>query len=123
MDIKIISTTEKPLFDRTEVIADLGFEKSTPKRSEARQKVADSLKVKTELVIVKEIKPAFGERKARLTANVYKSKEALENFEQAVIKNRNAPKKKEGEEAPAEKEEALKEEKKEEKPAEKKEAK
>jgi small subunit ribosomal protein S24e len=91
MDIKIITKTEKPLLERTELVGEVGFEAVTPSRVEVRKKMASALNIAEELIVVTEIMPTFGERKAKLAVNIYKTKEALQKIESPVAKERNFP--------------------------------
>jgi small subunit ribosomal protein S24e len=91
MDVKIISKTEKPLLERTELVGEIGFEAVTPSRAETRKKIATALNVPEDLVVVTQIMPNFGERKAKLAVNIYKSKEDLQKCESPVAKERNFP--------------------------------
>jgi small subunit ribosomal protein S24e len=91
MDVKIISKTEKPLLDRTELVGEIGFENVTPSRADTRKKMATALNVAEDLIVVTKITPLFGERKAKLAVNIYKKKEDLQKCESAVAKERNFP--------------------------------
>jgi small subunit ribosomal protein S24e len=91
MDVKIISKTEKPLLERTELIGEIGFEAVTPSRVDVRKKMATALNVSEDLIVVTKITPMFGERKAKLAVNLYKKKECLQKCESPVAKERNFP--------------------------------
>lgn len=91
MDVKIISKTEKPLLERTEIIGEVGFEAVTPSRADVRKKLASALNVAEDLIVVTHITPIFGERKSKLAVNIYKKKEDLQKCEDPVAKRRNFP--------------------------------
>ncbi len=91
MDIKIASKIEKPLLERTELVGEVVFEQVTPSRADVRKKIAAALSTPEELVVVTEITPIFGHRKAKLAVNIYKKKEDLQMFESVVAKERNFP--------------------------------
>jgi small subunit ribosomal protein S24e len=91
MDVKIISKTEKPLLERTELVGEIGFEAVTPSRADVRKKMATALNISEDLIVVTEIMPNFGERKAKLAVNIYKKKEDIQKCENPVAKERNWP--------------------------------
>ncbi len=92
MEMKISQKTEKPLLSRTEMQGTISFEASTPSRLEVRKKISEALKVDESLVMVKEIATSFGEKSAKVTAHVYKTKEDAAKFEPKTVKNRHLSK-------------------------------
>ena len=98
MEVTIASKEEKPLLNRTEVWARLVFEGQTPSRRDVLRALAKALGAKEELVIVRRVLSAYGERAARVLAYVYQSRESLERLEQeAALKKRRAGEKGGGE--------------------------
>ncbi|MGB9675035.1 MAG: 30S ribosomal protein S24e [Candidatus Nanoarchaeia archaeon] len=81
MEIKIISTVENPLFDRSEIKAEITHVgEPTPKRADVRAALAKELNVPQENLIIHSIVPRFG-FKSICTARVYTSKEDLLKYE------------------------------------------
>jgi ribosomal protein S24E len=111
--MKIIEKKENPLLSRTELLAEITFEKATPSNEEIKKQIASELKTDENLVVVKNIDTHFGSMNATVIAFVYNSKEDIEKIEPK-------PKEKKGAKKPAEKpaEAPKKETPKEEKPAE-----
>ncbi|MCP3682272.1 MAG: 30S ribosomal protein S24e [bacterium] len=102
MQIKIIAKNEKPLLSRTEIEAELEFSAATPRRAELKKQLAEGLKVSPDLVVIRKTVQAFGNREAKLYANIYKTKEDVDKYESQVFLKRGESKKKEGEAAPQE---------------------
>ena len=92
MEVKLDKKTEKPLLSRTELEGVISFDASTPSRAEVRKKLADALKTDETLIAVKTIATSYGERSAKLSANIYKTKEDLEKFESKFIRSRHLSK-------------------------------
>ncbi len=84
MDLKISEKKEQPLLKRTAVKGLVGFESSTPSRSELRKKVAEALKAAEANVAISSIRTAFGEKKAAFVANIYGSPQDLDRYESVV---------------------------------------
>jgi ribosomal protein S24E len=110
--MKITEKKENPLLSRTEVTAEITFEKATPSKNDVKKQLASELKKDESLIVVKNIHTDYGAATARLSAFIYDSKEALEKTEPRP--------KKEAKPAGAPKEEAKKEEKPAEAPTEEK---
>lgn len=70
----------------------ISFESSTPSRLEVRKKLSEALKADESLIMVKEIATSFGEKSAKVTAHVYKTKEDAAKFEPKPIMNRHLSK-------------------------------
>jgi len=81
MKLTITSKKENVLLSRTEFQADLTFTKTTPARKEVVAEIAKQLKAKSEMVIVEEIKTAFGNTTAKVVGRVYTSKEVMNKIE------------------------------------------
>ena len=79
--VEIIERKSEVLFSRDKVIAEVVFDGATPSVFETKKKLAGSLKVKEDLVVVRKINSSYGGGKALVEAYVYtdvKSKDAVE---------------------------------------------
>lgn len=81
MQIKIIERKQEPLLSREMVRADIDFDKATPNYGEITSLVATSLKADEKLVAIRHVYTAFGNRKAEVTAYVYKDAEKKQSIE------------------------------------------
>lgn len=118
MEIKITKEQQNRLLKRKEISFEIDHSQTrgTPQRLEIRNKLAEVLKTKPELVYVKRVETKTGTMKATGEANAYESIEQAKLIEPKYIITRNIPQeKKEKAEVPAPSP------KKTEKPAEKKE--
>ena len=124
MKLEIKDKKENPLLSRIEVSGIITFDKATPSNDQVAQSIASQLKVDASLIKMKHIYTGFGERQAKFSAFVYKTKEALDKIEPKPKKQLEKEKKaaeaakKAAEEAKAPKEEAKPAEAPAEKPAE-----
>lgn len=108
MDLKIISDNENPLFNRREIEGDIHAE-SSPSREEVTKIISDKFSVNPEVVKIRTIKGKFGEKVFLIVANIYKSKEDLDNTELKKKKDIEAFSKTKSQDSPAE---SIKQEKK-----------
>ena len=107
LEMKISDKTEQPLLSRTELTGVISFDSATPSRTEVTKKIAESLKADLALVTVSSIDTDFGQKSAKVTAHLYKTKEDLDKYVSKTVKQRYAPKKsKDTEAAPEEKKQA-----------------
>ena len=122
MNIQIISDEKKPLLNRREVSAKIGFDNKTPSRANIKKEIAKKLNVKEELVVVKMVNPDYGTTSAVLDIDVYDNDKTMKDVASDYLAKRGVPKGKKGESesAPAPAETPKKEEKPEEKKEEKK---
>lgn len=119
MELKVLSQ-EKSVLPRKEISAVVEFEKITPARKNIKKELAKQIKGKEDLLIIKKVYGEYGERKAKITAYLYDTNEALESIEYAkVIEKNKTSEEKPKEEAKGETP-AKEEVKTEEKPAEEK---
>lgn len=119
MEIKVTQEKYNPLLKRREVAFEVKHEQTmgTPPRLEIRQKLAEVLKTKAELVYVKRVETRTGTMTAKGEANAYDSVEQAKLVEPHYIIARNAPpKEKEKEKETVEKTEESKESREMEKP-------
>jgi len=105
MEVKITSELKNLLLKRKEIAFEVQHTqtKGTPERLEIRNKLAEMLKTKPELVYVKRVETKTGTMKAAGEANVYESVEHAKLIEPEYIITRNLPQ--EEREKPAEKKE------------------
>ena len=130
MEYNIKDKKENALLSRTEISLEIKhFGSANPSYGAIKKEIANQLKIKENLIVIKHVYPTFGEGKSDVTAYVYKDEASLKKIEPRDKKAEAAAKKpaEEKKEAPAEtkteekKEEPSKEESKpEEKPAEEK---
>ena len=93
MEVKIVSTKENPLLKRKEV--DFRVEQDpkgkTPARLEVKKALADKLKIKEELIFVKNMRTMTGTNTAVGIANAYEKIEQAKFIEPEYIRKRNNP--------------------------------
>ena len=115
MEFNIKEKKENSLLSRIELSIEIKhFGTANPSYANIAKEIANQLKTKEDLIVIKHVYPAFGEGKSDVTAYVYKNKEALEKTETHEMKKRAAADKKAAEakkeekpaEAPAKKEAA-----------------
>ncbi len=82
---------ELKLLNRKEISVDIDFSGITPKKDEIKKRLANSLKVDEELVVVKKIVQRYGGNKIKVFARVYKDKNSLDKIE--TIKKKKKEKK------------------------------
>lgn len=128
MEVKITEEQRNILLKRREILFEVEHSqtKGTPPRLEIRNKLAELLKTRPELVYVKRVETKAGTMKAKGEANAYESLEQAKLVEPEYVLTRNMPqekKEKAEEKAPAAPKKAEKAEKAEraEQPTEKKE--
>ncbi len=92
LEIKISQKTEQPLLSRTVLLGTISFEAATPSRLEIRKKLSEAVKAEESLVMVTCIDTSFGEKSAKVTAHVYKTKEDAAKFESKAVSNRHLSK-------------------------------
>jgi small subunit ribosomal protein S24e len=122
MEVKITQEQYNSLLKRKEITFEIDHsqDKGTPARLEIRQRLADILKIKPEVVYVKRMVTKAGTMRATGSANAYDSVEQAKLIELKYVIARNTPQeKKEEKEAPAAKPEAPKPPEKTEQPAKK----
>lgn len=115
MKFKIKSKTERPLFQRQEVVAVVEFEgKETPSNNQMIEELAKATGAKKDLVVLKGLDTHFGSRSGELKALVYKTPEAKKAYTPMTkaikerLKKEEEERKKAEEEAKAAAEEAKK---------------
>ncbi len=93
MKIKIISEKENLLLKRKEVHFEVKHDEtgSTPQRLEVKEAVANTLKVKPNLIFVKRLETKTGTHMAVGLANVYAAVDQARLVEPEYVIKRNAP--------------------------------
>jgi len=96
MEIKITEEQHNILLKRKEILFEVEHSqtKGTPSRIEIRNKLAEILKTKPELVYVKRVATKTGTMKAKGEANAYETIEQAKLLEPEYIITRNIPKEK-----------------------------
>ena len=93
MEVKIVSTKENPLLKRKEV--DFRVEQDatvqTPNRLDVQKALASKLKMKEELVFVKEMQTMTGTHTTLGNATAYETVEQAKFIEPEYIRKRNSP--------------------------------
>ncbi len=91
MDIKIIQEKQS-VVPRKEIMLEVNFEKSTPKRLDLKKEIAKKTNQKEDLIIIKKILTDYGTRCAKVTAYVYKDEDVLKKIEYPKVVEKNFPK-------------------------------
>jgi len=93
MEIKITEEQQNILLKRKELLFEVEHSqtKGTPSRFEIRNKLAEILKTKPELVYVKRVETKTGTMRAKGKANAYESVEQAKLIEPKYIVTRNMP--------------------------------
>jgi len=93
MEVKITEEQQNILLKRREILFEVEHSqtKGTPSRLEIRNKLAEMLKTKPELVYVKRVETKTGTMKAKGEANAYESVEQAKLVEPEYIVARNMP--------------------------------
>lgn len=93
MEVKITEEQQNILLKRKEILFEVEHSqtKGTPSRLEIRNKLAEMLKTKPELVYVKRVETKTGTMKAKGEANAYESVEQAKLVEPKYIVTRNMP--------------------------------
>jgi len=96
MEVKITEEKQNILLRRREIqfLVEHSQTKGTPSRLEIRNKLAETLKTKPELVYVKRVETKTGTMKATGEANAYESVEQAKLVEPEYIVTRNMPQEK-----------------------------
>lgn len=81
MTIKIVEKKEAPLLSRTEIIAELDFDKETPSKKTLKEKLVPVLSAKENLLVVKKVFQKFGSKKARVLAYIYDNEKDMQHIE------------------------------------------
>lgn len=80
MTLKIIKEIENPLFNRKEIVAEIGAE-VVPKTAEALELVAKKFSAPQETIAIKKVIGKFGSKIFEIKASIYKTLEEKEKIE------------------------------------------
>lgn len=81
MNVQIVEQRENSLLSRKEIRARLLYDQATPSKEQLKKQLAAAMKVEPQLLVVKSIYPAYGERRANILVYQYKSEEMLKKIE------------------------------------------
>ena len=108
MEVQIIKDKTNPILKRREISIKVK-DKVTPSRIEVKGKLAALLNSKPELIVIERLGTMYGKQELTGTASIYQTEERLKQLAHEHLVARDAPKVKEGEEAPAQAAPAAKE--------------
>ena len=111
MELTVQDERDMTLMGRKDYTVRAHYEGATPPRAKLRDALAKQVKAKDDLVILRRIRPVFGDSASVIEASVYADQDSLEKYEPTYIRARHEK------EAPAE-EPAAESEKSEESPEE-----
>ena len=114
-DLKIITDTENPLFNRREIEGEI-YSEATPSRDEVRKILSEKLSANQDAIKIRTINSKFGQKVFLIVANIYNSKEEMDKIELKKKKDAESEKKS-AERKKQEEEEKAKESKTKETPA------
>ena len=77
MEITITTRNQNNLLGRAEIEGTLSFTGATPAYPQIKQALATQLKVKEEVIAIKQVLTEFGQTKARFTIHIYDTPEQL----------------------------------------------
>lgn len=100
MEIQIIKDKTNPILKRREVSLKVK-NKVTPSRMEVKSKLAALLNSKPELIVIEHLNTIYGRQEIIGDACIYQTEERLKQLAHQHLVARDAPKVKEGAEAPA----------------------
>jgi small subunit ribosomal protein S24e len=89
LDIQVIEERNNPLLKRREVVFKVTHDEATPSRKSVVERLAATMNSNVGLVIVDEIKTAFGKRESLGYAKIYETAERVEQVERPHIIARN----------------------------------
>lgn len=90
MKLAINHQEDMPHLDREELTATITYDGATPARATVRSELASEVKAKEANVLVRQVKPVYGEAKAHVRAVIYDDDADIANIEQRYMVERNA---------------------------------
>ncbi len=90
MSIEVLKEQEVPLLSRKRYTLEVDSPKQTMSRKELVKLVAEKIKSKPELVVVKHIYTRYGSRKSKVIAHSYKDKKDMERIEEGYLLKKNS---------------------------------
>ncbi len=100
MEVQIIKDKTNPILKRREISLKVK-NKATPSRIEVKSKLAALLNSKPELIVIEHLNTIYGKQEIDGTACIYQSEDRLKQLAHQHLVARDAPRVKEGAEAPA----------------------
>lgn len=98
MDVKDVKSS-KILLPRKEVSVFVAYEGATPSRKQLKHSVADKVKAKEDMIIIRHIYTKYGSKEAEVIAYVYEDEKAFKALEYEKMIQKNSDKKPEAEKA------------------------
>jgi small subunit ribosomal protein S24e len=92
MDIKDVHS-EKLVLPRKEAKIKLSFTEAAPSRKQLKKMVAEKLKAKEDMVIIRHVYTKYGTKDAEIIVFVYDNEEALKSLEYGKMVQKNSDKK------------------------------
>lgn len=90
MEINVITKTENPVLDRTEIEFECVYQgEATPKILEIKNKLVAILDADKNLLIIDNIQPSYGEGKGKGYAKIYNSEDSLNKIETKHVIEKN----------------------------------
>ncbi len=102
MEITVLNELTRPLLKRREVTVRVHFDSHTPSRQQLADALSDKLKCPRELLIVRQIKTAFGDTAARVVCYCYSDAATLKEIERDNMQEKHKKQAPPPEEKPAE---------------------
>lgn len=81
MDIKILEEKENSLLNRKEFLLEIDSSGKTPSNKELKQELAQKLKAKPELIVIKNIYQAYGKMTSKSEVFLYNDEKSLKETE------------------------------------------
>ncbi len=89
MESKVLDTRERPLMRRTDYTVRVFVKGVTPSRQHLVKRLARELKATEELLVIRRIRPVFGEPASIVEASLYENKEARARYESPYVERRH----------------------------------
>jgi ribosomal protein S24E len=81
MNLQIVEQKMNPLLSRKEIKARLTYDKATPSKDELKKQIASGMKTSADLLVIKHIYPAYGDRRAEVLFYLYDTPESVKKIE------------------------------------------
>ncbi len=93
MNITILEEKENSLLNRKEFLLKVDSSGKTPTNEELKKELAQNLKAKPELVVIKNIRQIYGQMTSKAEALLYKDEKSLKETEPRVKEKKETSKK------------------------------
>lgn len=90
MELTVLKEIDMPFLSRKRITFGFTSAKETPSRKDLIKIVADKVKAKPEVVIIKHIYTKYGSRNAKIIAHIYKNKKDMEVIEEKYLLKKNS---------------------------------